>query len=284
MAITYSFIDSVTYGTDDINDITRSLVGAGVAPFLSKDSYNTSDLNVMTSALVGEGVQLGGCEVSIQNAATQEMIATVAQGIIFFESGVRLTVDSDGYTLSVVPNTKGYVFAHHNTALQTAEILFAAELPTDGEYVLLAEVSSVGKVTDKRRFAESKVATLGKNAIKTTRFTYLREPEFVREYNITEFGTYLLGETEVVDTSKFNYAIIGNNLFRDKFWILSLDGNSIGGTGGTLYSDAYGHIAYRVENNKICIHAIYMSEKLKYLKQITNNPTHYMGDPEITFL
>ena len=40
MGFKYSFIDSEVYGTEDVNAITSNLVGAGVAPFLSKESYS----------------------------------------------------------------------------------------------------------------------------------------------------------------------------------------------------------------------------------------------------
>ena len=109
MAIKYNFVDNKVYGPEDINDITRSLVGAGIAPFLAKDNYNVSDLNLLTSALVETGTSLDGCKCSIENVGTEEMSAHVAQGLVFFESGVRLEVDVDGYSVSVTPNTSGYI-------------------------------------------------------------------------------------------------------------------------------------------------------------------------------
>ena len=55
MGLHYSFVDDESYGTEDINNITGELTGAGIAPFPTKDSYSTSDLNGLTSALVGSG-------------------------------------------------------------------------------------------------------------------------------------------------------------------------------------------------------------------------------------
>ncbi len=209
MAINYSFIDSNVYGTEDINDIARSLTGAGVTPFASKDSYNVSDLNNMTSALVGAGVQLDGCKCSAENIGTADMTVTVAQGIIFFESGVRLTVDEEGYILPIIPNTAGYIYAHYSPSLQKADILFTAALPTDGECVLLANVLENGTVVDRRTFARSKVATMGSNAeysIDESRITVYETYAMAPAYSETE---KIIAEIDLsgIDITKFNYLI-----------------------------------------------------------------------------
>ncbi|MBE7032000.1 MAG: hypothetical protein E7401_03450 [Ruminococcaceae bacterium] len=209
MAFTYSFVDNQIYGTDDINDITRSMTGAGVAPFISKDSYSTSDLNVMTSALVEAGASLEGCKCSVKNAGTAEMSVTVAQGIVFFESGVRLTVDADGYVLPVIPNTAGFVYAYFSPSLQKADILFNTELPSDGEYVLLAEITADGDLRDKREFARSKVATMGSNAehsIDESRITVYETYDEAPAYSNTE---KIIAEIDLsgIDITKFNHLI-----------------------------------------------------------------------------
>lgn len=209
MSIRYSFVDSALYGTEDINDIARSLTGAGIAPFASKDSYSASDLNVMTSALVEAGVQLDGCKVSIENFATVNMIARVAQGIVFFEGGVRLEVDSDGYIIDVPPNTTGYIFAHYSPSLQKADIVFAADLPTDGEYVVLGRLEEDGKLKDERTFARSKIATAGNNATITVsedRVTVYNAYNIAPNYSATE---KIVAEIDLsgIDITKFNYLI-----------------------------------------------------------------------------
>lgn len=204
MAIKYSFVDGASYGPEDINGITSSLVGAGVAPFLTKDSYNVSDLNVLTEALVEEGVQLEGCKCAASDVGTQNMSVSVGQGIVFFASGARLEVDSDGYTVAVTPNTAGYIYAYFNSTLQTADILFAEELSTDGESVVLAQLTVDGVLKDKRVFARSKVGTMGTNVTLTTEFTVLDEPVLYSESDPSVW--YILAKAENVNVSKFNYA------------------------------------------------------------------------------
>lgn len=209
MAIKYSFVDSAVYGTDDINDITRSLTGAGVAPFVSKDSYNATDLNVLTSTLVEGGVGLGGCKCAVYNPGTADMSVTVAQGIVFFESGVRLTIDEEGFVLPITPNSAGYIYAHYSPSLQKADIVFSGELPTDGEYVILAEISDMGNVTDRRPFAQSKIATFGENvtySIPESRVTVYDVYANAPAYSSAE---KVIAEIDLsgIDVTKFNYLI-----------------------------------------------------------------------------
>ena len=212
MGIKYSFVDSVVYGAEDINDITRSITGAGVAPFLSKDSYDVSDINVMTQALVEAGVQLDGCKCSIKNAGTAEMSVEIAQGIVFFESGVRLEIDAEGFVVAVEPNTAGYVFANYRPALQKAEIAFAAEIPDTGETVVLAQVLQNGTIRDIRSFARSKIATVGTNVMIKRAFERLEEPIEHKE------GRYITAKVSGIDLNRFNYAVlVSSNKYGDVF-------------------------------------------------------------------
>ena len=200
MSITYSFSDNVIYGTDDINNITKRLCGAGVAPFPAKDTYNVSDLNSLTSAVVGQGAALEGCKCTAETLDGENIIS-VAQGIVYFENGAALEVDEDGYSLTVPISTPGYVYAYFSTGLQTADILFAENLPTDGYAVPLAQLLTDNSLRDCRSFARSKVATFGKNAMLAAKMERVDEPF---EYN----GKYVIQKLSEVDLSKFNYAAV----------------------------------------------------------------------------
>ena len=201
MSITYSFTDNVSYGTEDINAIAKDLTGAGVAPFPTQDTYSTSDLNALTEALVSSGVSLGGCLCE-----KTDNVVTVSQGIIFFENGVRMNVDSEGYVLAVTENTAGYIYAYFNASLQSGGIKFSAELPETDYYVLLANISADGVLTDIRSFARSKIATFGRNAVFETTLTDLETP--IIESSEGNWYTVVTKKLENVDISKFNYALI----------------------------------------------------------------------------
>ena len=161
--IKHSFIDNALYGTEDVNNITKNLVGAGIAPFPTKDTYTAEDLNGLTSALVGSGTSLGGCKCTVSGTTV-----TVAPGIIYFANGVVMTVDSEnggaGHLITVPVSTAGYVYAVYSTAVQTADIVFGETLPTSETVVALCQLTADGDIYDKRVFARSKVATLGTNA------------------------------------------------------------------------------------------------------------------------
>lgn len=267
MAINYSFVDSALYGTDDINSIAQKLTGAGIMPFLTKDSYNVSDLNAVTSALVETGVQLNGCVCSVENPGTAEMIVRIEKGIVFFESGVSLTVDGDGYVIAVMPNKSGYVYAYYRPSLQKADIVFEENLPTDGEYVLLAEVLENGSIMDKRTYAKSKIATMGKNVSLNVPFTPM-EKILIQESGGTQ--RFAVARVSGVDLSKFNYALIGSMEYgtsegvpygclydlNNNRGIVALKGNYDPPSNGSMFMTGANYsLWYEVEifNNELCI-------------------------------
>lgn len=251
MGLHYSFVDDESYGTEDINNITGELTGAGIAPFPTKDSYSTSDLNGLTSALVGSGTSLDGCKCTY---SAENGTVTVAQGIIFFGNGTRLRVDEDGYSVGVTNGAAGYVYAVCNTAVQTAEIKFAAALPASGDYVALCQLTADGNIYDKRVFARSKVATFGTNA--TYEFAFTDE-------TVTESGS---GCSIVlpVNAGKFNYIVTTNSHvdktynytfgvydLKNEKWI-SLITNTVGKY-GNVYTSIAGEVSVSVASGQITI-------------------------------
>ena len=201
MALNYSFIEGVVYGTEDINRITADIIGEGVWTFPEKESYNVSDFNNLTETLVESGVQLGGCRCTLSGAGTQQMAVFVEPGVVFFDSGVKLTVDNDGYSIPVENNTAGYVYAHYSPSLQKADIVFGVNIEDNGESIMLAKISDLGVISDVRKFAASKVATLGKN--NTVVLDFMRMDETV-QHN----GKYIMSVIGGVDISRYNYAIV----------------------------------------------------------------------------
>lgn len=185
MAMSYSFVDNKLYGTDDINNITKNLVGGGIAPFPTKDSYSISDLNSLSSAVVESGVCRDGFKCSLSGN-----VVTIAEGVLYFENGVCLTVDEGGYEVEVMPSTAGYICAHFDDEKQEAEIIFCTQLPSIGFNVMLAEISAEGVISDKRVFARSKIGTLGTNS----KVTFTSSAENNCRYS--------------GDLSRFNYALL----------------------------------------------------------------------------
>lgn len=198
------FLDSVeksdgsydnTYGVDDVNAIVSNLVGAGVAPFPSGDTYDVSELNSLTNALVAEGSSLDGLKVSLA-----ENKIHIAPGIGYFENGATIVVDTDGEELDYNVAETLYVYAEYNQALNTCGFYTSESEPVSstGIYVLiLATIAAEGVVTDKRIFARSKIATLGRNVSDVL-------------LSLTKSQKYAAGNVLVnsdIDISRFNFFV-----------------------------------------------------------------------------
>lgn len=166
MGYTASFFDSVlkddgtytvTYGRDDINAVAQNIVGAGIAPFPSKDTYTTSELNELTAAIVRKGTEMTGLSVKLSDG-----VVHIGQGIGYFANGATVSVDADGVDLEyeVSSNTR-YVAAEFNSTLNicTFSVIDACPTDSDGIYNLCLAAITAGEVTDKRTFATMKVAS-----------------------------------------------------------------------------------------------------------------------------
>lgn len=153
---------SPTYGASDLNDAIANLVGAGIAPFLSKSSYSTADLNDLTKTLVIPGVNFNGLKVSYD---VQTQTAAIGQGVGYFRNGATVVVDSEGVSVSTeLPATGRYIFIYclYDENLNTCSFLCSSTYPetTNGQYpLMLGELNSVGEVKDIRSFARMKVAS-----------------------------------------------------------------------------------------------------------------------------
>ena len=180
MSYTCSFVDEVLYGPEDVNEVVGDLVGAGLAPFISKDSYNPSDLNSLTAEVVSSGVQLNGCKVS----RVSETVVSVAPGIIYFGNGMRLKVTEE-HLITVPVSTALTIYARYIPSEGTGELTYSTLTITKSDYnISLATISTTGTITDVREFAESKVTTLGTNVVynipsnKVTVYDYNQAPSY----------------------------------------------------------------------------------------------------------
>ena len=268
MGFKYSFIDSEVYGTEDVNGIVSSLTGAGVAPFLSKDGYSVSDLNSLTSAIAEPGAELDGCKCTGVYSDNVLVGVNVGKGIIYFKSGVCLTVDEEGVSVPVEKNASGFVYAHFSPSLQVAKVEFATGCPADGEYVLLASVDENGRVWDERTFARSKIATIGSNLIIEKDFENI-EPVLYETDGAKNW--YIVAEINGVNLSQHRYIMVNrkdNDFYAFAFYDIANDeilvsreqprqGSSTVDKTGRIYSMNYDIICYfKVMNGKPVIVAL----------------------------
>ena len=213
------FLDSVekgdgsynmTYGTDDINAIVRSLTGAGVSIFPSGETFNVSDLNSITEAMVNEGVSFDGLKISLTEGKIH-----IAPGIGFFENGAIITVDADGEELGYKVSENVYVYAEYDKTLNICDFRTSEKAPTAAEGVfrlMLAVIEADGTIKDKRKFAQSKVSSIGKNEMRE----YVVFDNRYDTDNAVHYSGYaddykILWEQEI-DISKFNLVKIRSQL------------------------------------------------------------------------
>ncbi len=151
MGYKYSFVDNEIYGTDDINAVISRLTTKGVA--VCPEGRSVVDaMNQVVSELAEPGVEFdtGSLKVSADGDNIK-----IARGTAFFDDGVCFMVDDEGITLPMQKGT--YVYLYRDGNRNSCYPCQEEELPQSG-YVLLAQISGDGVVSDKREFAVSKLA------------------------------------------------------------------------------------------------------------------------------
>ena len=102
---------------------------------------------------MGKGVLNVGskCAVTVDIDGTK---VRIGDGVIVFDSGVKIKVT--GYEeLDIIGGVKNYVYAVYDASENKAYLNVSDVVPS-GDFVLLAEISAAGVVTDKRDWAMMK--------------------------------------------------------------------------------------------------------------------------------
>lgn len=134
VGFTYNFIDNVSYGAHDINDIRADIATKGVVP-----EYDSS-LEVIKSG----------------------NRYAVMMGVALFDDGSKLEVDVDGVDIAPQTGVKNYVWLERRDALNDAIVKCTTTEPA-GMFVKLAEINIDGSVVDKREYGRMRVPAYGSN-------------------------------------------------------------------------------------------------------------------------
>lgn len=157
MPYTSTFHDNAVYGASDINDALAQLVTSGIAdPFTDGAPYNAKKLNGIIYAVSSAGVVPAtdsSCKCTVDKTAHT---VHIAPGTAFFDDGSRITFDIEGETLSYAAGIKQYVYLMSAPAENRCYPVCSATEPS-GDYVMLAEISPDGTLTDKRTYARGKL-------------------------------------------------------------------------------------------------------------------------------
>lgn len=163
MSYKYSFCDNMEYGAEDVNGIVQRLVASGVAdPFADGVAYNASKLNDVNYTVYDPGV-VPSSVTTLQVTKQSDGVVSVAPGLAFFANGSTIEVTS-AETLSYEQGVKNYVYVKQDLAAQNRNYPACTTSAPAGDFVLLAEISADGTVTDKRKYARGKVPGYQSNA------------------------------------------------------------------------------------------------------------------------
>ncbi len=207
MGYTYRFKPGVTYGANDINQITQFFTTAGIKdPFTDGQPYNVTSLNGVISAVATSGAvpeTIDTLKVTVQGEN-----AVIAPGSAIFADGSTITVDDDGVLLPLTPGKVQQVYLLNNqSTFQNVPMIGDALPDADTEdFVPLAEVAANGAVTDKRQFSHGKVANMSCSNIALP--LSMVTPSYVSEY---AYVTYDDVQRDVVLTTvgeAYRYAVV----------------------------------------------------------------------------
>lgn len=167
MSYKFGFADNETYNAADVNKITSRLVTSGVSdPFENGEPYNLSQFNtagalVYTSGAVPETVS------TLKVVSASDGKVRINPGTAFFADGSTIEVEAGGHELEFVPGVKNYVYLKNDLVASNTSYPVCSESEPAGDFVLLAEISEAGEITDKRVYAKGKLPGYGSNALYT---------------------------------------------------------------------------------------------------------------------
>ncbi len=178
---------------EDLNNIAVDLGYADYSHFPEDPPQSAvSALNQITQDLTSKGIlQIGNCcKVSVADG-----VITVADGVCVFESGAKKRL-TEPVTLTFIEGSVNYVYMLNNITENQIQIITSLNNPAESEYpidyVMLAEISSGGTVTDRRYWSISKVGS-GRNVVLTIErkfyFPSYKNPNLpTYEYDISQIG------------------------------------------------------------------------------------------------
>lgn len=201
MSYKYSFCDNMEYGAEDVNGIVQRLVASGVAdPFADGVAYNASKLNDVNYTVYDPGV-VPSSVTTLQVTKQSDGVVSVAPGLAFFANGSTIEV-TGAETLSYEQGVKNYVYVKQDLAAQNRNYPACTTAAPSGDFVLLAEISADGEVTDRRSYARGKVPGYQSNA--NVCMVVEKSYTFDRDWGDPVSGT----ETFDIDMGTNNYSFV----------------------------------------------------------------------------
>lgn len=230
MGYRYSFMDNETYGADDINAAISRFTTAGVCVYPTDENI-AQGMNEATAAVAESGVEYFKESLVVTDEA--EGYVKINSGTAFFDDGVTMVVDSDGIILEKVP--ENYVYLYRDIEMNCCRACVQSSLPQTG-CVALAYIESDGTLTDKRKYAVSKLAP-------NTAQNYISHFIDLKVDHTVDDDTCLA----VIDIGHPNFSYVG---FRNMAWS-TCNIDSFGEDGYTSYMPIFGKNPSRIRFKKV---------------------------------
>ncbi len=159
MGYKVNFMDSELVTASYLND-TAAELGGGVGSFSDDMTYGVDDLNAISQTLITKGVSRG-CSLSVSGSNV-----TIGEGVAFMADGRRVEVDSGGVVLSYTADTVNYVWLYFDEVTGFVAPRCTTDEPT-GSYVFLGRITADGTVEGRADVARMKNTFLGTNKTET---------------------------------------------------------------------------------------------------------------------
>lgn len=195
------FLDNQIVTAADMNNIAIDLGYSDYSHFPETPPQSAvSALNQITSDLVSKGVLILGnkCNVTASGGT-----AYVDTGVIVFDSGAKKRIEAV-QSLSLTAGSINYIYAINDTVNNTIELVCSTEEPSTGDFVMLAEVSENGKVTNKCNYSSAKVNVPTKNSYQKLSYSFYVK---TTDYDISDWMLYGSISTEI---DNYNFIILKN--------------------------------------------------------------------------
>ena len=162
MGYKVNFVDNEKVTGGYLSQLNEEL-GGGVASFSDDMTYGVDDLNDISEEIIGKGVTRG-CALSVvegtDGAADQVCIGA---GNLFMSDGRRGEIDSDGVLLDFTAGAVNYVWFYHDAVTGFAAPRCTTAAPTGDHYVMLGQITAEGTAVSRPEVARMKNTFLGTN-------------------------------------------------------------------------------------------------------------------------
>ncbi len=150
------FLYSQEVTAEDLNNVAIDLGKADFSEFTEGEPYSVDKLNDITASLVSAGVLFIGdrCKVSLVDNDI-----FVSGGVCVFGNGAKIRISDAGEKLALIEGGTNYVYVYYDRSnANIVTLINSLAAPAESEScILLAEISTAGKITDKRVYSTYKM-------------------------------------------------------------------------------------------------------------------------------